>query len=170
MPSLFDEMDALERKVRARIRELQPAATELTRLQTLADRMGIDIESGEGGRQTTRATTRRTTRRTTASPGTRGTNAAVQTAPTATRRPPTRRAKSQPRATATPNATANRSAASRQGSRRDDVLRLVKERPGITVRQIGAELAVDGTGLYRVVNKLTADGQIKKEGSSLQPA
>jgi DNA-binding Lrp family transcriptional regulator len=49
------------------------------------------------------------------------------------------------------------------------VLRLVAERPGITVREIGAQLGVDATGLYRVVNRLTVDGRIRKDGTGLHP-
>ena len=41
--------------------------------------------------------------------------------------------------------------ATRPGQRHDDVLRLVAENPGITVRELGERLGVDATGLYRVV-------------------
>src|SRR4051794_28401448 len=37
------------------------------------------------------------------------------------------------------------------GQRQQDVLRLVSERPGITVAQLAEELGVDATGLYGVV-------------------
>jgi predicted transcriptional regulator len=50
------------------------------------------------------------------------------------------------------------------------VLRLVQDRPGITVKTIAAELDVDATNLYRHVRKLQHDGLITKHGMALQPA
>jgi DNA-binding IclR family transcriptional regulator len=47
------------------------------------------------------------------------------------------------------------------------VLRVVSEHPGISVREIGERLGVDATGLYRVTNKLTADGRLRKNGTQL---
>jgi hypothetical protein len=35
------------------------------------------------------------------------------------------------------------------------------------VREIGERLGVDATGLYRVANKLTADGRLRKDGTRL---
>ena len=54
--------------------------------------------------------------------------------------------------------------------RRDQVLALINERPGISVPDIGKELGVDPTGLYRVVRQLQKEGAIRKEGPALQPA
>jgi DNA-binding MarR family transcriptional regulator len=50
------------------------------------------------------------------------------------------------------------------------VLRLVNERPGITVRQIAQQLMVDPTGLYRPLHKLEQEGAISKHRPALQPA
>jgi hypothetical protein len=58
----------------------------------------------------------------------------------------------------------------RASRRQHDVLRLVNERPGITVSQISKELGVDPTGLYRPVHKLEQEGAISKQGAALQPA
>jgi DNA-binding Lrp family transcriptional regulator len=49
------------------------------------------------------------------------------------------------------------------------VLRLVGERPGISVSELGKELGVDPTGLYQIVRRLEARGLIRKEGMQLQP-
>ena len=57
----------------------------------------------------------------------------------------------------------------RPGQRHDDVLRLVGENPGITVREIGERLGVDSTGLYRVVKRLVDDGRVHKDGPRLHP-
>ena len=62
-----------------------------------------------------------------------------------------------------------RAGSSRTSRRQQDVLRLVKQRPGITVSEIAKELGVDATGLYRPVRKLEQDGAIIKRGVALQP-
>jgi DNA-binding MarR family transcriptional regulator len=67
------------------------------------------------------------------------------------------------------SAPKRRAGSSRTSRRQQDVLRLVKQRPGITVREIARELGVDATGLYRPVHKLEQDGAITKRGVALQP-
>jgi HTH domain len=67
-------------------------------------------------------------------------------------------------------ATAKRRTPAGRSQRREQVLELVTQRPGITVSQLGKELNVDPTSLYRVVNGLHRDGQIKKTGRELRPA
>ena len=54
--------------------------------------------------------------------------------------------------------------------RRVDVLKLIQAHPGLTVAQVAERLSVDRTGLYRVIRRLEADGQIRKEGAKLLPA
>ena len=56
------------------------------------------------------------------------------------------------------------------GGRRDDILRLVGENPGITINQLGKQLGVDPTGLYRVVSRLEGSGDVRKNGRQLEPA
>ena len=58
----------------------------------------------------------------------------------------------------------------RAGGRREQVLKFVTERPGITVPEIGKALKVDPTGLYRYAKQLEADGVITKSGTALHPA
>ena len=58
----------------------------------------------------------------------------------------------------------------RAGGRREQFLKLVTERPGITVPEIGKALKVDPTGLYRYAKQLEADGVITKDGTKLSPA
>jgi hypothetical protein len=62
-----------------------------------------------------------------------------------------------------------RRAAVRPGQRHEDVLRLVGENPGITVREIGERLGVDATGLYRVAKRLSDEGRLRKDGPRLYP-
>ena len=62
-----------------------------------------------------------------------------------------------------------RAAPARPGQRDDELLRLVGDNPGITVREIGERLGVDATGLYRVVKRLTEAGRVRKDGPRLYP-
>jgi hypothetical protein len=63
-----------------------------------------------------------------------------------------------------------RPGSNRASRREEDILRLAKERPGITVRQIAKEIGVDPTGLYPPMHKLEQEGAISKQGAGLQPA
>jgi hypothetical protein len=74
-----------------------------------------------------------------------------------------------PRAATTQQRSSGRRAAVRPGQRHEDVLRLVGENPGITVREIGERLGVDATGLYRVAKRLTDEGRLRKDGPRLYP-
>jgi hypothetical protein len=57
----------------------------------------------------------------------------------------------------------------RSNGRRDQLLAMVKARPGITVREVGTELGVDPTSLYRIVHRLEQDGALRKRGRELLP-
>jgi len=70
------------------------------------------------------------------------------------------------------NASSTRARASgrtRDGGRRDQLLAVVKEQPGITVREVGSRLGVDPTSLYRIVHRLEQDGALRKSGRELRP-
>jgi len=75
-----------------------------------------------------------------------------------------RRSRRRGRSSASANAAGGRS-----NGRRDQMLVMVKVRPGITVREIGTELGVDPTSLYRIVHRLEADGAVQKRGRELLP-
>jgi transposase len=68
-------------------------------------------------------------------------------------------------------APAPRSAGTRARSngRRDQLLAIVQARPGVTVREVGSELGVDPTSLYRIVHRLEQDGALQKSGRELRP-
>jgi hypothetical protein len=51
--------------------------------------------------------------------------------------------------------------------RREQVLTLIRERPGITVPDMSKEMGVDAPPLYRVVRKLVSDKVVKKDGKGL---
>jgi len=82
--------------------------------------------------------------------------------------PPPRRARRRRRPAATNNNSAGTRA--RANGRRDQLLAIVKARPGVTVREVGAELGVDPTSLYRIVHRLEQDGALRKSGRELRPA
>jgi MarR family protein len=88
--------------------------------------------------------------------------APIDTAPSPRR---TRRRRSR-----TAPAANNAGGRTRTNGRRDQLLEMVKARPGITVREIGSELGVDPTSLYRIVHKLEADGALQKRGRELLPS
>ena len=66
--------------------------------------------------------------------------------------------------------TRPRRRAAAPGSRERDVMRLVNERPGISVPEIAKDLNVDATGIYGVVRRLQAKGQLRKDGTALHAA
>ena len=80
--------------------------------------------------------------------------------------PRPRRSARRARRSAPANADGRRA---RTNGRRDQLLEMVKARPGITVREIGTELGVDPTSLYRIVHRLEQDGALEKRGRELVP-
>jgi hypothetical protein len=65
---------------------------------------------------------------------------------------------------------ARRAGGSRGGGRQEQIVQLVEQRPGITVRELGTQLGVDPTGLYRPVRRLESEGRVRKDGAALHPA
>lgn len=121
---------------------------------------------------------RASTRKSTASASRRSRAPATKTtasASTPSRVPVSTRPKRKPTAAAADGsakdepATRRRRSVAAPGSRQQDVLRLVSERPGISVAEIAKQLGVDATGLYGVVRRLQAKGQIRKDGTALRP-
>jgi transposase len=82
---------------------------------------------------------------------------------------PTPRRRTRRRARSSTPATASGGTRARTNGRRDQLLAAVKARPGITVREVGAELGVDPTSLYRIVHRLEQDGALQKRGRELRP-
>jgi DNA-binding transcriptional ArsR family regulator len=57
----------------------------------------------------------------------------------------------------------------KQGSRREQILAIVRASPGVTVAELGQKLGVDPTSLYRPVYDLKDDGLITKQSRQLRP-
>jgi CRP-like cAMP-binding protein len=142
--SVIDELKGLEERVAQRMQELRPLVAEYRELEQVAEKLGVAPQTGT---DTSGAPARRSTRR--------------------ARGP--RRAKATTRATAAITNAAS-PARGRQNGRREQLLSMVKARPGITVREVGSELGVDPTSLYRIVHRLEKDGELQKRGRELRPS
>jgi MarR family len=177
--SVLDQFRTAEEQVAKRLRELKPLVAEYYELEQVAQRLGLSLSEDATVTNTPRPASPKSTRRrrrasttkprsttkarsATASREESGNGATAQTSAAATQ---TRRVRS-PRSAA----HKGRSGSARSSRREQDILRLVQQRPGITVSQIAKELEVDATGLYRPVHKLEQRGAISKQGAALQPA
>jgi uncharacterized membrane protein len=163
--SVLDQFRTAEEQVAKRLRELKPLVAEYHELEKVAQRLGLSVSndapaagprppaSPRGRRRTAKAAApaAASKRNGSADGGTAKRSVAVTQARRA--RPP----------------STGRAGSNRTSRRQQDVLRLVKQRPGITVSEIAKELGVDATGLYRPVHKLEQDGAIIKRGVTLQP-
>jgi hypothetical protein len=154
--TVIEDLMHLEERILARIKELEANAAELEQLLDVAGRLGILEGPGRDGVPATPATptataTARTSRRRAGSPSrASGTKARPGGARSGT-----------PVADAVP--------AGRQSTRRERVLEVVGVEPGISVREIVAQLGVNRTSLYPVVRQLVSDGLLYKDGPGLWP-
>ena len=166
--SVLDQFRTAEEQVAKRLRELKPLVAEYQELAHVAQRLGLSVSNDAPGAGTQSAAStapaRRRRRAAKSAASTRDGSADGGTAKAAVAATPARPARSPQ------SSSGNGRAGSRRAARRQqDVLRLVKQRPGITVSEIAKELGVDATGLYRPVHKLEQDGAIIKRGVTLQP-
>ncbi len=92
----------------------------------------------------------------------------ASTAPAA-RSPEQKTANANPRSR-TPATASSSAPAGRTGSRRDQLLALIVDQPGITLAQAAKQFGLkDATGLYAVAPGLQADGFVRKSGTELHP-
>jgi hypothetical protein len=145
--SLLDDLQGVERRIVERMRELKPLVDEYQQLEEAARRRGIDpgavAEEVAPRRRAARSRGARASSRTTGSRFGRG------------------------RGSGGGRGTGRRAPS---GTRQTQLLELIKDQPGITVREAGERLGVDSTSLYRVVHRLEQEGVVKKEGTQLQPS
>jgi hypothetical protein len=83
--------------------------------------------------------------------------------------PPPSPRRARRRTSATARGNGRTAGGGRSNGRRDQLLAMVKARPGITVRDVGTELGVDPTSLYRIVHRLEQEGALQKRGRELLP-
>ena len=173
--SVTEELRALEERVTQRLRELRPVLEELKELEAVAQRLGLQVgeAAGDAGQRAADLVDRarvaagqsgapakkrpgasRSRKRAATSVGSRKTAARQATA-----KP--RVARTRRKAAAQPAATVGR------GERTEQVRQLIEQQPGLTVREIGTQLQVDPTGLYRVVRQLEQRGIVTKDGPKL---
>jgi hypothetical protein len=174
--SLVDELRRLEAQVTRRLSELEPLVAEYDELRGIAERLGSKVRStpAPAARRTTRTSRSSAVRRTRQSGaakrgGAAKRAAAPKPAPAAKARPKGAAAERTPAKAPAAQAATNGGGA-RGGKRDAEIVRLVTAKPGITVAEVGKQLRVDPTGLYRVVRRLESAGQIKKSGTGLTPA
>jgi hypothetical protein len=156
--SVLDDVRGLESRVADRLKELRPLVDEYLELERVAKRLGLSADSAgdaaspkDGARASTKARPKSSTNR-------------------AARRTGSERRSSTARAKTTTSRASRRAPAASPGERRQQVLGAVAERPGITVREIGTQLGVDPTSLYRSVRELERSGEIAKRGTELHPS
>ena len=87
-----------------------------------------------------------------------------------TRRGPSGSAKPESASAGRAARRAPRSRASRSGTRGDQALALVRERPGITIPEIAASLGTEPNYLYRVMPNLLKAGTVRRDGQGWYPA
>lgn len=141
MPS--ELLTEVESKVKERVKELRPLHDEYLELQAYAERAGISLNGNS------------------AKPA-----AAAKPKPAPKRKPAARR-----KAAQKPAAKSSTSSRFPNGvpDRRADLLRVVTENPGLTVREAGEKLGTDATQLYRHRNKLVEEGLLESRGPNLFP-
>jgi MarR family len=171
--SVLDQFRNAEQRVAERLRELKPLVEEYQELEQVARRLGLNVNedaTAQDGQRPASAANAQGHRpdakikaRSAASPREESGGAAPAKGSAATKQRRAARASRR-------SGDGGRPGSNRASRREEDVLRLVKERPGITVRQIAKEIGVDPTGLYRPVHKLEQEGAISKQGAGLQPA
>jgi hypothetical protein len=87
-------------------------------------------------------------------------------------RPPgSRNASTRTRARRTSNGRRTRRTRGRRGgnTRANQALKLVSDRPGITIPEIAKAMGIEPNYLYRVLPKLAGEGQIRKDGAGWHP-
>jgi IclR helix-turn-helix domain len=165
MSTVIEDLKRLEERILARIKELEANDAELAQLRDVAQRLGIlDGSTNDAGPATPRAPTATATTRARRRPAqARGRASGIGNGTgTGTR------ARSGGARSAT--AVADAMPAVRQSTRRERVLEVVGGKPGISVREIVAQLGVNRTSLYPVVRQLVSDGLLYKDGPGLWPA
>jgi hypothetical protein len=140
--TVLDELRTFEQRLAVRLQELRPLIEEYEELQRIAERLGLDPEA-------------------IARPKSEGKPSRAAGSRTRTARRATTRGKGEARRR--PGGTRATGA-----ERRERVVTLIRENPGITVPDMSRQMGVDPPPLYRVVRKLQADGVVIKEGKGLR--
>lgn len=155
MSTVIEDLKSLEERILARIAELESNVAELEQLREVAARLGI-LKSPPREQLATKSKATASTHTARRSPSRRRARASGTRATPGGARSATR-----------PTATVP---AGRESTRRERVLEVVGVEPGISVREVVAQLGVNRTSLYPVVRQLVSDGLLQKDGRGLWPA
>jgi hypothetical protein len=159
--SVLDDLRGLETRVTKRMNELRPLVDEYRELERVAQRLGLQSDGvGSAPPSADDAATSTTEGSRSRTAGKRSQGRSRTTA---------RASRAAGGRTAAASTARRRANAAPAGERREQVLAAVNERPGITVREIGQQLGVHPTSLYRSVRQLERDGTIDKRGPRLHP-
>ena len=170
--TVIEDLKQLEDRILARIEELEANVAELEQLRDVATRLGI---LDRARRAEAPAPASASAPASVSASGNPSPNPnAVATATRPRRRPTASRARaSGTKAHSGGARSATRAAttvpARAQSTRRERVLDVVGLEPGISVREIVAQLGVNRTSLYPVVRQLVSDGLVYKDGPGLWP-
>jgi Replication protein A C terminal len=144
--TVIEDLRRLEERILARIQELEANVAEIEQLREIAARVGILDGTSRDDRPATRAAT------------------------ATTRLPRTSRGRASGTAARAGGArSVTRAVATARATRRERVLEVVGGEPGISVREVVAQLGVNRTSLYPVVRELVSDGLLYKDGRGLWP-
>lgn len=158
MASLQEIRNQVTTRLKEIAAEVAALESERTALTKVADTLG-DTSSVSTARNGRRRTTRR--RASSTQSARRASAAAGTTTPSA----PT------PRAAGT--TARRRNAAKRRssggGRRAEQTVQIIGQRPGITVKEIAAELGIKPNYLYRVLPTLEKEGKVTKQGTGYMP-
>jgi hypothetical protein len=163
---VIDELKDLEDRLVARIRELEADAEELQELREIAKRLGI--EYGNDGKASSKygkapANAGSASSQSRDGHDKRGVRASVRS-----RAPRGAYARAQRgAASGSPRSTGNSDGAGQRPTRRERVLELGGESPGIVVAELVATMNVNRTSLYPVVRQLISDGLLEKDSKYL---
>lgn len=135
-----DFLDDKKREIRERLKELRPLVEEANRLES-----ALQALEGVGAQGATATST-----------GSRKTNGG------ATRR-------TAKRSSGAGKGTGRRGRPKGSGPRAQEALKLVTERPGITIPELAEAMGIQQNYLYRVLPGLQKDGKVRKEGRGWHP-
>jgi hypothetical protein len=164
--SVIDDLRSAQQQALIRLNELEPLVAEYEELRREVKRLGLTDATLTGGAaapagkkepaasRAKQQAGRRANRRS----ATSGNGAGAGATPA-----------SKPATTTARRAPASQPKRSGSSARVDDIARLVAQRPGVTVAELGRSLGVEATGLYRPVRRLMSEGRLRKDGTALHP-
>jgi hypothetical protein len=144
--SLIQELESVENKLLARLRELAPLVAEHHELMRIAQRLGLDVEGPDPTRSESSP-----------APSISGRAAGGDVRG--------RVSNAKPKASARGGKAAAQEDAAPMKQKR--VVATVRATPGLTVAEVAGQLGVDAASLYPVVRKLTKEHVLVKRGRTL---